>query len=194
MSDVERFRQGFARLLLLVLWINVGLLALAPLADPLLDRTNLIVAGAGLAALSLLVWRICGTDWPTRQVTSIATMGQVMLLVYGFAGHPYQSDMHMYFFAMLAVLAGWLDWRIFIPTTVAIVCHHFILSLAQPAGVFPNGNDGGRVLLHGAIVMVQAAALSWLVTSFRGRGEARRCGNHGQGRDRKAKGAARRRP
>ncbi len=167
MSDVERFRQGFARLLLLVLWINVGLLALAPLADPLLDRTNLIVAGAGLAALSLLVWRICGTDWPTRQVTSIATMGQVMLLVYGFAGHPYQSDMHMYFFAMLAVLAGWLDWRIFIPTTVAIVCHHFILSLAQPAGVFPNGNDGGRVLLHGAIVMVQAAALSWLVTSLR---------------------------
>lgn len=167
MSDVERFRQRFARLLLLVLWINVGLLALAPLAEPLLDRPRLVLAGTGLAALGLLAWRVYGTAWPTRQVTSIATLGQVMLLVYGFAGHPYQSDMHMYFFAMLALLAGWLDWRIFIPATAAIVCHHLALSLVQPAGVFPTGNDSGRVLLHGAVVLVQAAALSWLVSSLR---------------------------
>lgn len=167
MNDVARFRAHFARFLLAILWINAGLLALAPAAVSKGDKPALVLAGAALAALGTLTWRLYGTGWPTRQVTSMATLGQVMLLVYAFAGHPYQSDMHMYFFAMLAVLAGWLDWRIFVPATIAIATHHLLLSLLQPAGVFPNGNDVGRVLLHGAIVTVQSAALSWLVWSLR---------------------------
>lgn len=167
MNDVARFRARFARLLLLILWINAALLTLTPLVNPLADKSTLVVTGAVLAALGTVAWRVCGSDWPTRQITSIATLGQVMLLVYAFAGHPYQSDMHMYFFAMLAVLAGWLDWRIFIPATIAIAAHHLLLSVIQPAGVFQDGGDVGRVLLHGAIVTVQSAALSWLVWSLR---------------------------
>lgn len=167
MNDIARFRTQFARLLLLILWINAGILALSPEATPLLSRQTIVLTGIGLAALGTLALRLYRTDWPARQVTSMATLGQVMLLVYAFAGHPYQSDMHMYFFAMLAVLAGWLDWRIFVPATVAIATHHLLLSLLQPAGVFPNGNDIGRVLLHGTIVVVQSAALSWLVWSLR---------------------------
>lgn len=167
MNDVARFRAHFARLLLLLLWINATLLALAPLTEPLISRRSLVLAGAALAALGTLAWRVYGTGWPTRQITSIATLCQVMLLVYAFAGHPYQSDMHMYFFAMLAVLAGWLDWRVFVPATIAIAAHHLLLSLLQPTGVFLNGNDIGRVLLHGLIVVVQSAALSWLVWSLR---------------------------
>lgn len=167
MNDVARFRAVFARLLLLILWINAILLLLPSPADPLVDQSALLIASIALAAFGTLSVRFYGTGWVARQVTSMATLGQVMLLVYAFAGHPYQSDMHMYFFAMLAVLAGWLDWRIFIPGTVAIATHHLLLSLFQSAGVFPNGGDLGRVLLHGAIVIVQSAALSWLVWSLR---------------------------
>ena len=47
-----------------------------------------------------------------------------------------------------AALAGWLDWRIFVPATIAIATHHLLLSLLQPAGVFPNGNDVGYVPAH----------------------------------------------
>ena len=119
---------------------------------------------AELAALGTMIWRIDRTGWVTREISSIVTMGQVMLLVYAYAGHPYQSDMHMYFFAMLAVLAGWLDWRIFIPATLAIILHHLAFSLLQPSGVFLNGNQIDRVLLHGAIVAVQSVALSWVTT------------------------------
>ncbi|MBD3849274.1 methyl-accepting chemotaxis protein [Bosea sp. OAE752] len=167
MNDVARFRAQFARLLLIILWINAGLMSLTPGAQLLLGQQTLILAGIGLAALGTLALYLYRIDWPARQITSMATLGQVMLLVYAFAGHPYQSDMHMYFFAMLAVLAGWLDWRIFLPATVAIAAHHLALSLLQPAGVFANGGDTGRVLLHGAIVSVQAAALSLLVWALR---------------------------
>jgi methyl-accepting chemotaxis protein len=33
-------------------------------------------------------------------------------MLYASAGHPWQVDLHMYFFACLAVLAGWCDWRV----------------------------------------------------------------------------------
>lgn len=109
MNDVLRFRERFSRVLIAILWANAAVLALGtPSASPL-NIPTLVLAGVALAVLGTLVWRIERTGWITRQITSIATMGQVMLLVYAYAGHPYQADMHMYFFAMLAVLAGWLD-------------------------------------------------------------------------------------
>lgn len=167
MNDVLRFRERFSRFLIAILWANAAVLAFgAPSGGPL-NSPALVLTGVMLAALGTMIWRIERTGWITRQITSIATMGQVMLLVYAFAGHPYQSDMHMYFFAMLAVLAGWLDWRIFIPATLAIVVHHLALSLLFPGAVFLNGNQIDRVLLHGAIVAVQSVALSCVVWSLR---------------------------
>ena len=164
MGEVERLRIRFARLLIAILWANAALLlAIGVPADGEPHLQTLSAAGAGLAILTTLAWRADRIGWVTRQVSSIALVGQVMLLVYAFGGHPYQADLHMYFFAMLAVLVGWLDWRIFLPATIAITAHHLILSLVYSTAVFPGGNDLRRVLLHGGIVAVQAGALSWIV-------------------------------
>ena len=166
MGEVERLRTRFARLLVAILWVNVGLLLVGtPSGGP--APSNLTAMGAALAILITLAWRIDRIGWVTRQVASVALVGQVMLLVYAFAGHPYQADLHMYFFAMLAVLAGWLDWRIFLPATLAITAHHLVLSTFNSIGVFPGGSDMKRAFLHGAIVAVQAGALSWIVWSLR---------------------------
>ncbi|MCA0420347.1 MAG: hypothetical protein LCH80_16755, partial [Proteobacteria bacterium] len=167
MNAVTRFRERFSHFLIAILWANAGVLAVGTPAASLLHSPALGLTGIALAALGTMIWRIDRTGWVTREVSSIVTMGQVMLLVYAFAGHPYQSDMHMYFFAMLAVLTGWLDWRIFIPATIAIVLHHLAFSLIMPDAVFLNGNRIDRVLLHGLIVAVQSIALSWLVWSLR---------------------------
>ncbi|MGO4735026.1 methyl-accepting chemotaxis protein [Bosea sp. 2KB_26] len=167
MKNVEQLRAQFAYVLIGVLWANVVLLALT---SGLTDHDNfelLLAADVGLASLGTLAWWLDGTNWLARQVTSVATMGQVMLLVYAFSGHPYQADIHMYFFAMLAVLSGWLDWRVFVPTTLAVAAHHGLLSAINPAAVFPNGGSLGRVFLHAVIVAVQAAALGSIVHSLR---------------------------
>lgn len=167
MKDVARFRERFSHMLIAILWANATVLAFGTPSGSPLNSPALVLAGAALAVLATLVWQIDRTGWVTRQISSVVTMGQVMLLVYAYAGHPYQSDMHMYFFAMLAVLAGWLDWRIFIPATLAIVLHHLALNLLLPGGVFLNGSQIDRVLLHGLIVAVQSVALSGLVWSLR---------------------------
>lgn len=165
MGEVERLRARFARFLIAILWANVGLLLIATPGGP--AQSTLAAMGTALASVGTIAWRIDRIGWVTRQVSSVALVSQVMLLVYAFAGHPYQADLHMYFFAMLAVLAGWLDWRIFLPTTLAITAHHLVLSFVHSIGVFPGGSDLRRALLHGAIVAVQAVALSWIVWSLR---------------------------
>lgn len=167
MGEVERLRIRFARLLIAILWANAALLLIGTPSDEAPHATTISAAGTALAILGTLFWRLDRIGWVTRQTTSIVLVGQVMLLVYAFAGHPYQADLHMYFFAMLAVLVGWLDWRIFLPATLAISIHHLTLSLVYSAAVFPGGGDLRRALLHGAIVAVQAGALSWIVWSLR---------------------------
>ncbi|TCR63526.1 methyl-accepting chemotaxis protein [Bosea sp. BK604] len=167
MTDVQQLRTRFAYVLIAVLWANSVLLSIAGNATGTDKASLFTTCGMALAALATTVWWVFGTHWITRQVSSIATIGQVMLLVYVFARHPYQADIHMYFFAMLAVLSGWLDWRIFLPAAFAIVAHHAVLNIVHHVGVFPDGGDVDRVLLHATIVFVQAIALSWAVAHLR---------------------------
>lgn len=164
MNNVELFRRRFAGMLIPLLWANAVILCFAPTADG-----AIIAFGCGLAMLTTLVWSASRTGWVTHQISSCAAVAQVMLLVYGFKAHAYQVDIHMYFFAMLAVLAGWLDWRIFLPATVAIALHHLVLSFLYPAAVFPNGSESemSRVALHAVIVIIQASALSWAVHALK---------------------------
>jgi methyl-accepting chemotaxis protein len=166
MSLVEQFRRRFGHLLTILLWLQFALIAACAQAFDL-PGWNLSLASLALAALPTMLWRLRGPDWLTRQLSSLALVGQVMLLVYVTAGHPYQPDIHMSFFAALAIAAGWLDWRIFVSTTVAIAAHHAGLNLVYPEGVFPGGSDGRRVLLHAAIVVVQNSALGWIVITLR---------------------------
>ena len=166
MNLVEQFRRRFGLLLTTLLWLQFVLVA-ACVQGFELPGACLTLAALALAAVPTILWQLRGPDWLTRQVSSLALVGQVMLLVYVTAGHPYQPDIHMSFFAALAITAGWLDWRIFVTTAVAIAAHHAGLNLVYPEGVFPGGSDGRRVLLHAVIVVVQNSALSWVVITLR---------------------------
>ena len=95
----------------------------------------------------------------TRIATSLALAGQAALLVYGFAGSPLQADMHMYFFACLAICAGWIDWRPTFAFAALTALHHLVFYLLIPWAVFAGESDLSRVLLHAVIVAVEVAAL-----------------------------------
>jgi methyl-accepting chemotaxis protein len=75
-------------------------------------------------------------------------------------------DMHMVFFAFLAVLAALADWRVIVVGTVVTAIHHLALNFLAPAYVFPDGADFARVVFHAVIVLIEAGVLIALCLQF----------------------------
>ncbi|SFD75603.1 methyl-accepting chemotaxis protein [Bosea sp. CRIB-10] len=101
MTDVEQLRIRFARIAIAVLWANTALLLVTSILEQPENQLLILIYNFGLVSLATAAWWVAGTSWQVRQLTSICTMGQVMLLLYIYSGHDYQVDIHMYFFAML---------------------------------------------------------------------------------------------
>src|SRR5688500_8378088 len=111
MPELDRLRARFARFLVLFLWLHVPVIAAAAAAVGRLPVAPAVFTAALAAALHLC-WRRQGAAPATRYVSAVALMAQPAMLVYLLAGNAWQMDMHMYFFAGLALLIGWCDWRV----------------------------------------------------------------------------------
>ncbi|WP_296565765.1 methyl-accepting chemotaxis protein, partial [Phenylobacterium sp.] len=122
---------------------------------------GLTAAAAALAGVSLLMSRAGGSA--ARVTIGVALMGSVSLLVAAFAGAPWQVDMHMAYFAALATLMVFCDWRAIVAGAGTVALHHLALSFLLPAAVFPGGGDIGRVLVHAVILVIEAAVLIWAI-------------------------------
>jgi methyl-accepting chemotaxis protein len=117
-----------------------------------------LLAGAATAA-----WQIAGsTALSTRLVVAVAFIGMIALLLQQMAGHAWQLDIHMYFFAALAVLAVYCDPLVLVFAAGATALHHLTLNFLLPAAVYPGGADFGRVVLHAVIVVLETGVLIWL--------------------------------
>ena len=73
---------------------------------------------------------------------------------------------HMYFFAALAILVAYCDYRPIIAGTAAVALHHLTLNFILPAAVYPGGADFGRVILHAVILLIEAGVLIWLAQTL----------------------------
>jgi two-component system sensor histidine kinase/response regulator len=161
MSELDRLRTRFGQFLVALLWLHVPLVILVAVA---VDRPPVSAALAAilLAGAYHLSWWRRGIAPVTRYLSAVALMGEPALLVYLLAGHPWQIDMHMYFFAVLALTIAWCDWQVILVAAITIAVHHILLDLVLPLAVFPRGADLARAYLHVAIVAFQTAILVWL--------------------------------
>ncbi len=169
MVEILALRAGFARFMALLLWGHVPVIAVV--AWGMGQSAGLPVLFAAALALAYQVsWMTAGTGPVTRYISGVALMGEPALLVFLLRGNPWQIDMHMYFFASLALLIAWCDWRAVALASVAIMLHHLALDLVLPMAVFPNGADITRVAFHAAVVVLEGSVLVWisnrLVESF----------------------------
>jgi methyl-accepting chemotaxis protein len=138
--------------------------ALAAVAEWLLQ------GGLGLGAiLSLcciavfgLAYLIARNSQSFRYVAVTVMMAEVGALLIAFRGHPWQMDMHMAFFAGLALCALMYDVRAILLGTVFVALHHLGLGLLIDPLVFFGGGSLGRVLVHAVILLVEAGGLIWL--------------------------------
>jgi methyl-accepting chemotaxis protein len=113
------------------------------------------------AAAATLVWRVDEAGSIARLTITVASVGMVSLLVLRAAG-PWQIDLHMYYFAVFAMLAAFCDWRIIAVAAATTAAHHLVLNIAAPALVFPGGADFGRVVIHAVVVVIECSVLMWL--------------------------------
>jgi methyl-accepting chemotaxis protein len=159
--DLENVRETTSRTLLAVLWLHVPIcIAIGMMrgADWLLPAIFMAI----LAVAATMSWRMSGNGLSTRLIVAVALMGGVAMFLFQLSGHPWQMDMHMYFFAALACLVAYCDYRPILAGTVAVALHHLVLNFLLPAAVYPGGADFGRVVLHAFILVIEAAVLCWL--------------------------------
>lgn len=118
-----------------------------------------ILLGAVLFGASGIVmppqWRPVGL--------SLALMGLCMLLTAAFAGHPWQIDAHMVFFAALAVVATMGSMTALVLSVGAVALHHLSLGVLLPSLVYPSADPLAnleRSLFHAAVVLAEAVVLA----------------------------------
>jgi methyl-accepting chemotaxis protein len=157
----RRFALPFASLVGAVGAVSI---AVAYLCDAHWEAVAAIALVAAAAA-RLLAWRR-PTTIETRWAATVLLMLQVALLVYATHGTTYQPDMHMAFFAALAISACWCCPTTILLSTVFVAVHHLVLNLVYPLWVFPNGADLARVAVHGSILLLEAIALMLLTRSL----------------------------
>ncbi|HEY0925348.1 methyl-accepting chemotaxis protein [Brevundimonas sp.] len=145
--------------------VVIGLIALlAPMvaAARLLTGEAVIaplVTATVLAGAAGLLWRIGRGAALAQMGLAAVLMAQVSMLVGALAGHSWQVDMHMAYFAALAVLVVFSDWRVIAAGAAAVAVHHLALNFVLPAVVFPGGGDLARVVVHAVILIVETLVL-----------------------------------
>jgi methyl-accepting chemotaxis protein len=86
-------------------------------------------------------------------------MISVSLLIAALEGNKFQVDMHMYYFATLAVLVATCDWRAIVAAAATVAVHHILLNFLIPGLIYPGGSDIVRLTLHAVVLVAEAAAL-----------------------------------
>lgn len=162
-DDMRELRESGVRVVgalagciggLLVIW---GLVGGAPL----------VALSAGLLVAAPLWFAYRRRCDPLARIVIAVTYPLLAGLILAMASTTaWIMDMHMVFFAFLAVLAALADWRVIVIGTVVTALHHLALNFLAPAYVFPDGPDLARVVLHAVIVLAEAGVLIALCRQF----------------------------
>ena len=143
------------------------LAALVAFAVVIVGTEWVLQGGAGLATiiavpvtvLLLGMYASNSRGQAFRYAMVSALMADVMAFLISARGHPWQIDLHMAFFAALAMCALLYDVRAIVLGTALVAVHHLVLGLGMPSLVFYDGGSIWRVLLHAVILLEEGAAL-----------------------------------
>ena len=163
-SNLDAQRAFGGKLIVGLMWLMVLVVAAARLGahGPLL---GVLVGSVAFAAGATFAWRAAGHRAVGRALTGVALMAQVSMLVAAMSGHGWQIDMHMAYFAALALLVIYCDWIVIAAAAATVAVHHLGLSYLLPAAVFPGSASLGRVVVHAVILIVEAVILIGVTSS-----------------------------
>ncbi len=144
--------------------VAMGMTPIVPLAA-FLAGGNLVaelIVSAVLLTLAFASNRV--PEKSQAVVLATVLIGQCVAFTSAFAGHPWQLDSHMLFFAVLAIIATMSSIPALLAGVAVTAVHHLAFGLLAPSLVFPSLDVLdvlGRVVFHAVIVIFEAAILMW---------------------------------
>lgn len=162
-DSLQSMRATISRGLLMLLWLHVPVVATTAW---FLDRDWLAgsIMAAVVAGIATAVWLAHPSRQTSRVTIAVAYVVVVSLLVGLCHGTAWQVDLHMYYFASLAILATYCDIAVIVAAAATVALHHLALNFLAPALVFPGGGNFARVILHAVILVLEASALTWMAS------------------------------
>jgi methyl-accepting chemotaxis protein len=101
------------------------------------------------------------------QSVAISLVGQAALIVFLFKGHPWQVEMHFYFFVVLAMLAGFCDSATLLMAAAFIAIHHLVLNGLLSEAIYSGGGNVVRLGLHAWFVVLETGMLMFFTRFIR---------------------------
>ncbi|WP_395332633.1 methyl-accepting chemotaxis protein [Novosphingobium sp. BL-8H] len=157
MNQLEDLRSKGARGLLIVCWLSV----LVTLGGLPFAQTGLapVVAAVLITIVPTLLVLGGGNGAQARMTLGITLPLYPAILLWQWSGREWMLDLHMIFFAAIAMLAILADWRPILAAAAITAAHHLLTNFVAPTLVFPNGGELGRVILHAVVVVLETAVL-----------------------------------
>ncbi|MGO9742915.1 MAG: methyl-accepting chemotaxis protein [Roseiarcus sp.] len=160
MATMDLLRDRVGRVLLALIWLYAPLnLATANF----LGASPALVGGASvaIAILATAVWKFADA-FVARSTIAVALMAQMSLMLASASGAAWQVDLHMSYFAGVALVAVFCDPIAILAATVTVAAHHLTLDFLLPEAVYPGGPSILRVALHAVILGAEAGGGIWM--------------------------------
>jgi len=81
------------------------------------------------------------TDAEARLALSVTSVAMPSLLLFAARDMAWQTDVHMIFFAALAMTAILCDWKALVAAAALVAVHHLVIGMLLPAWVFDGESE-----------------------------------------------------
>jgi diguanylate cyclase (GGDEF)-like protein len=159
-ESIESQRRAAGPFVAALAWIAVPLIATESLKNDG-GVVGAVIAACIFAQVATISSVFFGMTAIGRSLSGVALMAEISLLVSG--GGEWQMDLHMVYFAALALLIAYADRAVILSAAAAVVANLLVLNFAAPSAVFLNAGGLDRVLLHALILITEAGTLIWVI-------------------------------
>ncbi|GFM30951.1 methyl-accepting chemotaxis protein [Novosphingobium sp. PY1] len=164
MNELDEMRRKGAKILLAISWLSVAIIAGCAWASGSGPAPALLAAA--ITIVPTLQVMAGNNGLQARLALGLAVPLYPAIMLWQWSGQNWMLDIHMTFFAAIAMLTLLADWRPVLLAAGVTAVHHLSTNFAAPSLVFPDGADFARVLLHAVIVVLETGVLVVLSAGF----------------------------
>jgi methyl-accepting chemotaxis protein len=157
MEEIAKLRALGIKALVGVCWLGV----LITLIGSFFATTGFLPVLLAVAiAIVPTMMAMAGRSDSTARIIIGGTLPMIpAILLYQWSGTAWLIDIHMIFFAVLAMTPVMVDWRAILASTTVTALHHLVLNFVAPSLVFNGGGNLERVIMHAVVVIAETVVL-----------------------------------